>query len=208
MDGVIFSSDDIIGQAYQNAIRDFMDKYNMNLTIPSHETIMNQIGKPSKLILQILFPDLDDAHQKEIGLYVLDNLIDDISTGKGKLYSGIAFILKELSQNRKLFLASNAREGYVDAILKYYELRAYFSGFIFLDDKISHKGEIIEEYIKKYAIFKDEIIMIGDRSSDRDAAQYAGCDFLGIMYGHGSEDELLGAKYFAKNPKDILAIIN
>lgn len=208
MDGVIFSSDDIIGEAYQEAVRQVSEKFDTNLAMPSHDLIMDQIGQPSKKIIQNLFPSLAQIHQAEIGMNVLENLVEFILAGKGKIYNGIVAVLEKLSGARKLFLASNAREVYAKAILKYYKLDTFFSDSLFLSDKIVHKGEIIERYIRKYSIVKDEILMIGDRSSDRDAAKYAGCDFLGVIYGHGSRDELSGAKYFAKNPGDILSIID
>ena len=89
-----------------------------------------------------------------------------------------------------------------------YHIGEYFKDAIFLDKKVIHKGFILEIYLKKYKISKDEIIMIGDRSSDRDAAEFVGCDFLGILYGHGKREELEGAKFFAESPGDILKILD
>ena len=51
--------------------------------------------------------------------------------------------------------------------------------------------------------------MVGDRKYDAEGAKICGIDSLGVLYGHGSEEELreAGFDYICKTCDDVLQIL-
>lgn len=59
------------------------------------------------------------------------------------------------------------------------------------------------------AVDLSRCIMVGDRKYDAEGAKICGIDSLGVLYGHGSEEELreAGFDYICKTCDDVLQIL-
>jgi len=58
---------------------------------------------------------------------------------------------------------------------------------------ITDKAQILRAYLAREALAPAHVVMVGDRSSDVDAAVAVGCHFIGCDYGHGYRSEIEGA---------------
>ena len=58
---------------------------------------------------------------------------------------------------------------------------------------MSDKTAILRAYLERYGLGPESTIMVGDRSSDVEAARAVGCRFIGCDYGHGYRREIEGA---------------
>ncbi|MCP6768781.1 HAD hydrolase-like protein, partial [Klebsiella pneumoniae] len=56
-------------------------------------------------------------------------------------------------------------------------------------EKILSKGDIMKSYVARN-INKNDILMVGDRLSDLDAARAIDCDFAWCAYGHAPPGEI------------------
>ena len=56
---------------------------------------------------------------------------------------------------------------------------------------------------------RSEILMVGDRFYDIEAAAEVGVDSVGVLYGYGNERELreAGATYIVKTPAEIVTAV-
>jgi adenosylhomocysteine nucleosidase len=122
---------------------------------------------------------------------------------KGTLIENVFETIAELNgKSYKMLVASNGVRAYVEAILETYGLKKYFSEpFIYPEGDIVNKTGVIEYYIS--ALGDPEIIMIGDRYTDLEAAVENKIPFIGCAFGHAGADEIAGERYIVHNFKEI-----
>jgi phosphoglycolate phosphatase len=206
MDGTLFSSEEIILDTYIQSVKNFIDKYKIeNLELPKKEDIINLVGQPVKSIFKSLLPELNEIQRDEISDSVLALLIKSIEAKKGILYEGVVETIEYLkSKNKKLLIASNGRIQYIQTILKTYKLLPNFEDIITINyDEIKTKGDILAYYKKKYQISEEEILMIGDRDSDFQAAKFIQCPFAYCSFGHANRDEVPNFEIELKTISDL-----
>lgn len=191
IDGTIFSSESIIYPTYREAIENFCRTSGKNFAIPDQPRIMLEIGKPVKTIFQNLFPELIESERDTISDSVLVLLCERIAKGEGEYYADVrATVEALLAREAKILVASNGRQPYIDAILKYLNILQYVQYPTYIDAKIIFsKSDILRAYVAR-GILPREILMVGDRLSDADAADAIGCDFAWCAYGHAPPGEI------------------
>ncbi|MCB1159108.1 MAG: HAD family hydrolase [Leptospiraceae bacterium] len=192
VDGTLFSTENIIAGTYQSAIRRFSESSGENILVPSKEAIINEIGKPVKTIFRNLLPDISEEERDIISRSVLHILCEKIENGEGHYYEGIQETIEGLNQAGFIICAaSNGRYPYIESVLKTAGVFSYFDSLVTLDyEKIHQKGEILNVYKQEYRLTSKEILMIGDRASDREAADFAETYFLYCEYGHANPGEV------------------
>lgn len=192
VDGTIFSSDAIVEPAYAAAVATLNREKDLLLKAPSRKEILDQIGRPAPVILQNLFPNLEEEHRTRLGKEARAHLIRMIREGRALLYPGVRETLSVLSaRGLMLRAASNGNPDYLDAIFTHYGLYAFFGELTSIyDEGLKDKGDILNFFRLKYYLAPDEMIMVGDRVNDLEAAKKAGCPFIGVSYGHGGHSEL------------------
>jgi phosphoglycolate phosphatase len=192
LDGTLFTSDAIVYQAYQAAVAEFNQAGRIQLTTPSLPVILGQIGNPVRSIYKSLFPELDKEQAMALGHRIRKHLIDAIHLGQGRLLPEVAEILAALSDaGIELRVASNGHKDYVEAVIAHYGLKGLFGPTVYLNHAdLQDKGDILNLYKSLLGIQTFEMVMVGDRKSDLDAAQKASCHFIGIAGGHGLKAEL------------------
>jgi phosphoglycolate phosphatase len=194
LDGTLFTSGTIVHLAYQKGVEEFNRIKQTRISVPSSTAILGQIGNPGKVIYKTLFPGVGEKLLPELGHTIRKHLIEDVRHGKGRLFPGVRETLAVLSDSGyQLRVASNGHKDYVEAVLVQYGLSALFGPPVFLNSAdLRDKGDIINLYKSILGVASGETVMVGDRGSDREAAQKAGCHFIGITMGHGGKDEIDG----------------
>ena len=127
------------------------------------------------------------------------------------VYDGVEKMLKTLSKDFTLCIASAKPTPYIKAMLDSVDLSKYFyhiNGASF-DESKRTKSAVIKETIEINGFNKDEILMVGDRENDVTGAIKNGIDILGVLYGYGDEKELrdAGCEIIAKTPDEVTDII-
>ncbi|MCX8059207.1 MAG: HAD hydrolase-like protein [Spirochaetes bacterium] len=209
IDGVIYSSENFLHEAYQIGIKNFVKDYNIkDIKIPQLKDIINLVGQTYKIIISTLFPDLEEELKIVLRNYVLDALVNLISNKKGILLEGVYEFLKFSTENKYLIgTASNGSSTYCEAVLETYNISKYFNERVYVDFiNFNDKADILDYYIDKYNLKNDELLFIGDRLADVNAAKKVNCLFIGIS-GHGSEDELKDANIVVNNLREAVPFI-
>ncbi len=213
IDGTIFSSENILYDAYKIAIDAYNKLGKFTLELPEEKAIFNLIGKPSKEIYKELFPCLDEDGVDFFAEKIRTNLVDLIYAGKGIYYGNIVEVIKEIASLGYIVLpASNGSLEYVSAVIKFVKLQEIFNldKIVVINKKIgiNTKGDILAQYQQKYNFDSKDCIMIGDRTSDIDAAKFINCSFIGTMYGHGEFEEIREANEIVYSTEDLLGAID
>jgi adenosylhomocysteine nucleosidase len=196
MDGTLYDCAEIVAPAFQRGIEKFIAESTLEIRTPEKSEIVALLGMPTSEIFTTLFENLTVEEYQRVNDLCLFSLVEDVKAKRGILYPGVREIISKLHANGyRLVIASNGRATYLKAILEIYGLRAYFEdNIIVLNDKLVSKDHIVAEY-KKELGSGDLMIMIGDRSSDLQAAVVNGLPFVGCAFGHAEHSEIDGQKW-------------
>lgn len=123
------------------------------------------------------------------------------------LYEGISGMLEELAaQGRHLALATTKPHIYARRILQHHGIASFFT-FVSgseLSGERSDKAELIAHAFAAMGVADGtRAVMVGDRVYDVQGARAMGIDSVGVLYGYGSREELLGATYIADTVADL-----
>lgn len=205
IDGTIFSSHTIIHDVYFEEISKFKKKHKKPKSLPELSAIMKQVGNPPEEIYKNLLPELNDRERDVLGKRILKHLVHRINAGEGEYYEGVFETVKKLHlYGYRLFAASNGRENYVRAVLTAGQMINFFEEIWCVDGKnIENKNELVTRILKEKDLTPGNVLLVGDRKSDRDAALFNKCRFAACSYGHGSNSEHTGADIFLSCFKEL-----
>ena len=125
-----------------------------------------------------------------------------------ELYEGIEEMLKVLSVEYRLYIATSKPEREARRVIEHFGLDKYFT-FVGGSDgdfntKRATKTAVIEYVLETNKIMdRGFAIMVGDKSHDIVGAGNAGLKSIGVLYGYGGLEEFEGANYIVKNVEDL-----
>lgn len=132
---------------------------------------------------------------------------------ENELYQGVTVLLEGLKEQGKiLVLATSKPTVFAKIILEHFELSQYFDCVVGseLDGTRVNKDEVIACALKEAGVQdKSTAIMIGDREHDILGAKANGLDAIGVLYGHGSREELekAGADVVVKTVEELKKVL-
>lgn len=206
IDGTIYDCGDIIVEAFQRGVDEFREMIpSRPVEIPAREVIVSVIGTPTDQIFKRLFPGLREAEHRMMNDLCTRNLSKMVREGGGAVFEGVNDTLERLhKEGSQLLVASNGREEYIDAVLETHDLKKYFrQPYVLINDVIRDKTDIVRYYRNSMSC-DALLIMIGDRTSDRDAASLNGIPFIGCAFGHAGQEEITGSRWIVHRFRDIL----
>jgi len=121
---------------------------------------------------------------------------------ENEIYPGIAQMLAQLNkEGHTIAMATSKPIGFAERILEHFNIKQYFHVLAgaSMDESRNTKEAVLEfalNQLKKEEHLKTGVrppIMIGDRKFDVLAGKMFGTDTVGVLYGYGSEEELLAA---------------
>ena len=196
LDGVLYSSEPFLGEAYREAIANVNQQRPGSFPrVPTTREILDHVGWPLALILERLFPHVDAAARDLLSTETLRVICAHVERREGMVFTDVAATLAGLqARGLRLAVASNGRASYLESVLRAHALGAYFVDVISIDrQSYREKADLLRAYGQREGIACAQMIMIGDRASDVEAARAVGCRFIGCDYGHGYRHELEGA---------------
>jgi len=169
------------------------------------------IGPP----LRTSFPKLLGTSDKvliEQAMSLFRERLTTIGIYENKLYPGVIEMLTEISRDsHKLFVVTSRPTVYSEKIVNNLEINHYFDNIFGpeLDGRFDDKTELVAYIIDKLNLAPMETVMIGDRKVDVIAGKSNGTKTIGVTYGYGSEEELLGCMpdHICHSPDQIPALI-
>lgn len=130
----------------------------------------------------------DEATKKYRELYNVEGIFQN------ELYKGMEELLAFLKeQGKTVVLATSKPDVFANRILSYFKIDQYFD---FVAGSEINGGRNTKIAVIQYALDQTGItdvsqaVMVGDRKFDILGAQHFGMDSVGVLYGHGSREEL------------------
>jgi len=179
-------------------------------TIPTEDELTWCIGPPLRASFVRLLGGEDDA-DRAVSLY--RERFSDIGLFENRVYDGIPEVLTTLSQSgQRLFVATSKPHVFATRIIEHFGLRHHFE-HVFgseLDGRRVDKSDLLAYALQTVAVDPAKTLMIGDRSHDIVGAKNNGMQAIGVLYGYGSQDELIGAGalHVCETPQAILSCIS
>ena len=133
------------------------------------------------------------------------------------LYDGIHELLAALKKaGKKIVLATSKPLDTAKKVLELFGLTGYFD---FIGGAVSHqndqKWQVLNWSLTSVGVDINDpdalakCILVGDRKYDAEGAKICGIDSLGVLYGHGTEEEIYASGFtlFANTVEDISKIL-
>ena len=134
--------------------------------------------------------------EAERALVLYRERFGEIGLFENKVYPGIRDVLQDLAdEGRRLFVATSKPTVYADRILQHFELKDYFETIFGseLDGTRADKTDLLAWVVAQAVLEPAETVMIGDRRHDVLGAKNNGIGAIGVLYGYGDREELIGA---------------
>src|SRR5215212_7456682 len=169
---------------------------------PSEDELTWCIGPPLQASMRMLL-GTDELADKALALY--RERFSDIGLFENKIYPGVEETLAVFARSgRRLFVATSKPALYAQRIIDHFNLNRYFERVFGseLDGRRSDKTDLLSYALQSSGVNPTEAMMVGDRSHDMVGARNNGMTAVGVLYGYGSEEELLeaGAHHICATP--------
>src|SRR6478736_8442035 len=179
-------------------------------TIPTEDELTWCIGPPLRASFVRLLGG-DHSADRAVSLY--RERFSDVGLYENGVYDGIGDVLTKLrTSGHRLFVATSKPHVFAERIIDHFGLRNHFERVFGseLDGTRVDKSDLLEYALKEVSVDPSKTLMIGDRSHDMVGAKNNGMKGIGVLYGYGSRDELIGAGalHVCATPQAILGCIS
>ncbi len=134
----------------------------------------------------------------------------ELAASETTVFTGIREILNELSERLPLLIATSKPRALAEPLLDALDLRRFFAAVIgpALDSENEQKATTIGRATRELAP-DARPVMVGDRKHDITAAHEHNIPAIGVLWGIGSEQELLaaGANALAQTPTELATLL-
>lgn len=185
------------GPGIVNCIRYALD--DMGVEHPDDATMRTFLGPP-----------LADTFGRHFGMtdeqvaYAIDKYREryhDVGLFENAVYDGIPELLQQLTDAGVVLAVATSKPTYsATRILQHFDLDQYlaFIGGADLAGVRHDKAAVIDHALEELNALgrldpSARMVMVGDREHDVHGARAHGIDTIGVLWGYGSEEELLGA---------------
>lgn len=185
IDGTLTSTNELIFSAFNHITKKYLNKTMTN------EEIIALFGPTEDKILEDWFGEnAEDVKREYYSFYTNNHAMADI-------YPGIKELLKYIKEKNVLLSIFTGKGREASLItLKKLEILDYFDLVITGSDVKEHKPspEGIEIFVKKFALDKEKVLMVGDAPADIKAARAAGVKVASVVWDSYAHDKVLKMK--------------
>lgn len=182
----------------------------MNKTLPPKEELRRFIGPPLASSMHRCGFTEEETEQ---GIVLYKQKYAEKGMYMNEVYDGIPQVLTCLREKGyKLSTATTKVTDFTVKILEYFSLTQSFDFIAAASADTSRrtKEKVLEYALENLGITPDKAVLIGDTLYDAQGAFLVGCDFIGVTYGYGTQEEML-EKYpkaqFVKTPLELLTLL-
>jgi phosphoglycolate phosphatase len=208
LDGTLTDPKKGITACIQHALR------SLGYNVPEEAALIRYIGPPLKEAFRELLP-LDKHSEVDLAIEKYRERFTAVGMFENSVYPGIAEALESLrSRGARLLVATSKPRVFAERILEHFELSHYFEKIYGseLDGTRTNKAHLISFILSSSSLNPAHTTMVGDRLHDAMGAIANGVKPVGVLWGYGGREELLGAGVvkLLEAPRDLgsLALTN
>jgi phosphoglycolate phosphatase len=178
----------------------------LDLPFPSQDELTWCIGPPLRASFVTM---LGGEERADLAVTFYRERFSDVGLYENSLYPGIKDVLTALGRSgRRMFVATSKPRIFAERIIDHFGLTGDFE-VVFgseLDGTRVHKTDLLAYALEATGVNPSQALMIGDRSHDMIGASNNGMGAIGVLYGYGSREELIGAgaSHVCATPGEIL----
>jgi len=176
---------------------------------PSDDVLAAFIGPPLRATFATLL-ETTDASRVEAAMdlyrqrFVCSGLYDN------RVYAGVPDMLEQAREMATaMYVATSKPAVYAERIVQHFGLDHHFRKVYGpeLDGRREDKVELVAYLLANEGVDAKAAVMVGDRAADVRSAKANGVESIGVLWGYGSERELLdaGADVLCKTPSELAA---
>ncbi len=182
----------------------------MGIEYGDKKNLRRFIGPPLKAEFMAVYGFSDEEAEECVRLF--REYFSVYGWWDNKLYEGVAEMLDALRKSgKKIILATSKPEDFAIKILRLFDIEKYFDfiGGATMDHTRVEKHAVLSYSLDAVSADREYAILVGDRVFDAEGARECGIDSMGVLYGHGSREEIenAGFTYTAEKVSDILEIL-
>lgn len=204
MDGTLFQTNLILEPALDATFDVLRTKglWQGETPIEKYREIM---GVPLPVVWETLCPMHAKEIREESNMLFHEKLTEQIQKRKGALYPNAEQTLAALSKSYPLYIASNGQVDYLQAIVETYQLDRFIRGTYSIQSIASgHKSDLVKKVVKENGIQGG--VVVGDRSSDIQAAHDNQLLSVGVRFDFAHDHELRKANIVIDDLTELLNI--
>jgi phosphoglycolate phosphatase len=178
----------------------------LDLPVPSQDELTWCIGPPLRGSFVTM---LGGEKLADLAVSLYRERFADVGLYENSLYPDIKDVLTTLSHSRRrMFVATSKPVIFAERIIDHFGLTGCFERVFGseLDGTRVHKTDLLAYALETTGVNASQALMIGDRSHDMIGAKNNGMGAIGVLYGYGSEEELIGAgaSHVCATPRAVL----
>ncbi|WP_343209341.1 HAD hydrolase-like protein [Anaerolentibacter hominis] len=199
LDGTLLRSETGICDSLRYALR------KMGVKEPGPEECRRIIGPPLGCSFRELFGM--DEEQAARAVEYFNEYYQETGVFEAELYPEVTDLLDRLLENNKMIaVATSKSRPLAEKVFEHFGLSGYLTCAAMNPDhkKDASKADIIRQVLKECRVSPEEAVMIGDSVYDAEGAGASGTEFIGVLYGYGSGEEMRqagGRKFAADIPE-------
>ena len=178
----------------------------LDLPVPSQDELTWCIGPPLRGSFVTM---LGGEKLADLAVSFYRERFADVGLYENSLYPDIKDVLTTLGHSRRRMFVATSKPGiFAERIIDHFGLTGYFERVFGseLDGTRVHKTDLLAYALEAAGVNASQALMIGDRSHDMIGAKNNGMGAIGVLYGYGSEEELIGAgaSHVCATPRAVL----
>ena len=189
--GIIFDVDGTLWDACHQIVESWgiiLKKHNITDIELEYEAMKGMMGKQMLDIMREMMPDKNIETAEKIGRECCDYEIEYMRNGHpGVMFNGACETIRKLKEKYFIGIVSNCQDGYIDLLLKAYDLEDFVDDFLCAGMEAVPKSENIKNIMKRNSL--DKAFYVGDTMGDFDAVKKTKAEFIYAAYGFGNVDE-------------------
>jgi phosphoglycolate phosphatase len=213
MQHIIFDLDGTISNPEQGILNGYKYTFpKVNLPTPSDEQLRQLIGPPLRIVFEEVYNLPKDEADFAITTY--RKYYNEMGGAyENNLYDGMKELLQQLKSDDKTLHIATHKSAMAEKILEHFDIKHHFSQIQYYNEtrNITTKEMMIDLILQAAEIpDKSKVVMIGDRHTDIEAAHYTGIKSIGVTYGFGSKEEIIGSRpdFIAEDVQDLHAVLH
>ena len=212
MQHIIFDLDGTISNPETGILNGYKYTFpKVNLPTPNDAELRTLIGPPLRIVFEEMYGLSNEQTNFAIDTYrVYYNTLG--GAYENELYDGMLSLIQSLHQQNKTLHIATHKGAMSKEILKHFNIYSYFNQIQHYNEEknIITKEKMIELILEKENFNNlENVVMIGDRYSDIEAAHTIGVKSIGVTYGFGSKEEITSTKptHIAQNVAELQSLL-
>jgi len=178
---------------------------------PTDEVLAGYIGPPLRATFATLL-GTNESDRIEEAMRFYRQRFADTGLYENRVYDGVPEMLKRAgAAATAVYVATSKPAIYAERIVRHFGLAQHFRKVYGpeLDGRYEDKAELLSHILTRESVKPEAAVMIGDREADVRAAKASGVRSIGVLWGYGSERELIdaGADALCATPRELVTCV-